>query len=146
MSKNNANVIEQLHKIDNKKIKIIDLGKPEDKEYLEILEACDIVCCPGFNDRFNRLRLPSRLVKPMMMGKPVITYRAGFGEYLEHEVNAILLKEDTLEEWSAVIERAFNSDSLETIGKNGQKFACANLDAKKVAQKVFKSFLTLSRK
>lgn len=145
MSKNNANVIEQLHKIDNKKIKIIDLGKPEDKEYLEILEACDIVCCPGFNDRFNRLRLPSRLVKPMMMGKPVITYHAGFGEYLEHEVNAILLKEDTLEEWSAVIERAFNSDSLETIGKNGQKFACANLDAKKVAQKVFKSFLALSR-
>ena len=143
MSKGNPSVKKLISQVYNESIKIIDLGKPEDSEYLDILIACDLVCCPGFNDRFNKLRLPSRLVKPMMMGKPVITYKTGFGESLKDGENAILLTEDTEDCWCRVFENAFNNKNLTMIGKLGQKFAKENLDAKQVAKNLYGSFLKL---
>lgn len=127
----------------------ISLATPDledDVEYLEILKACDIVCSPGLPDTFNRYRLPSRLVKAMAMGKPVLTCRCGFGESLEHGVNAFLTDGSNPEDWALSILPALDKETRLAVGQAGRAFSIRHFDSDRVADSLRSAFMDLLAK
>jgi glycosyltransferase involved in cell wall biosynthesis/tetratricopeptide (TPR) repeat protein len=114
-------------------ITFTDIGVAGDELYMEMLKACDIVCSPGLPDEFNRYRLPSRLVKAMAMAKPVLTCRHGFGESLEHGVNAFLMDGENPAEWADAIALCLNTSNRAQVGLQGQLFARQHFDSHRVA-------------
>lgn len=116
-------------------VKHIDLGNPTDDEYLKFLKYSDLICSPGLPDDFNLYRLPSRLVKAMALGKPILTTKIGFGESLIDNQNAILLDTEDPKKWAKSMEIIANLISIKEIGKNGRIFAEDNFDVKKVIDK-----------
>jgi FkbM family methyltransferase len=105
----------------------------DDAAYMEMLKASDIICSPGLPDTFNRYRLPSRLVKAMAMGKPVLTCRCGFGESLEHGVNAFLTEGADPDGWALAMLPALDAETRHTVGGRGRVFARAHFDSDRVA-------------
>lgn len=105
------------------------LGVADDHTYNLMMKASHIICAPGFNDEFNRYRLSSRLVKAMAMGKPVFTFYAGLGEWLEQTDSAFLTKTDDIQDWVAVLEKTLDSSLCLNVAANGKSFAESNFDA-----------------
>jgi|GEM_PF-2331069 len=124
-------------------IAFADIGRANDSDYIEMLKACDVVCSPGLPDTFNRFRLPSRLVKAMAMAKPVLTCRHGFGESLEHGVNAFLMDGTDSEGWADAIELSLDADRRSGIGNAGQQFARLHFDSDQVARQLKSEFVAL---
>ncbi|GAA5124101.1 hypothetical protein GCM10023212_23420 [Luteolibacter yonseiensis] len=124
----------------------IEFASPDladDGDYMAMLKACDIVCSPGLPDTFNRFRLPSRLVKAMAMGKPILTCRCGFGESLEHGVNAFLMDGDSPTAWAAGIAASTEPETRARVGRNGKNYALANFDSDLVAADLKDAIVTL---
>lgn len=124
----------------DQRIQFLDLGAPDDKEYMKYLVLSDVICSPGLPDRFNLYRLPSRLVKAMLIGKPVLTTKIGFGESLKHGKEAILISGDNPDEWAEAMSMIFDREALRCIGEGGKVFAVKNFDAKKVANSLISNF------
>lgn len=114
-------------------IQYVHLDSPSDGRFIELLRACDVCCSPGLETRFNKYRLPSRLVKAMAMGKPVLTCTTGFGESLKHGYNAALTTGNDPETWSTQMEILLSSEHRQSIGANGRDFARAHFEADIVA-------------
>lgn len=118
----------------------LNLKKPDDARYLRMLQAADIVCSPGVNDDFTRYRLPSRLVKAMAMGKPVLTAKWGFGESLQDGVNAFLTDGNHAEGWASTILAATDAHKRIEVGRRGKMFAEANFRPGPVSEKLLELF------
>lgn len=131
----NINVKEVCGKKLLNRVKHIDLGNPSDNEYLKFLKFSDLICSPGLPDDFNLYRLPSRLVKAMALGKPILTTKIGFGESLIDKQNAILVDTEDPKNWAKSMEVITDLISINQIGKNGRIFAEDNFDVKKVIDK-----------
>jgi capsular polysaccharide export protein len=114
-------------------VSFIDIGVASDIGYMEMLKACDVVCSPGIPDDFNRYRLPSRLVKAMAMGKPILTCRCGFGESLENNHNAFLTEGNQPADWVAPIAACLDPIERAKVGQNGRIFAEQHFDSDRVA-------------
>ncbi len=123
-----------------KEIEFIDIGKANDVAYTQLLKACDIVCSPGVPDTFNKYRLPSRLVKAMAMSKPILTCRCGFGESLDHGVNAFLTEGIDPSDWANVIIMALDSQKRQSVGEKGRLFAEEHFNSDRVAAALKKKF------
>lgn len=134
------NITRQKYKKCRHKFRTICLQKPNDDIYEEFLHGSDVICSPGVSDEFTRLRLPSRFVKAMALGKAILTCSCGFGESLKHKYDAILFQGDNPEEWALCIKECLNKDILEQIGKNSRIFAEKYFDMKKVVEE-FSRFL-----
>lgn len=144
MTKGNTYAKKQITRLRNAHFRIIDLGKPSDIDYDDCLIFSDLICCPGINDRFNKMRLPSRLVKPMMLGKAIITFSTGFGESLENGTNCYLLQGDSAIEWAKTLEHILaDKCHYDMIGHNAKSFAKQNFDAKIVSDRLIKEFISL---
>jgi len=113
------------------------MGIPEDKEYLGMMMAADVICAPGFSDEFNEYRLPSRLVKAMAVGKPVFTFGCGFGESLKSEENAFLTLTDSAHEWADVMERTLDKELCRKVGMAGQRFAKEHFDSEQIVARFY---------
>lgn len=124
-------------------IEVTDIGDADDESYIQILKACDIVCSPGVPDAFNRFRLPSRLVKAMAMGKPVLTCRCGFGESLSHGVNAFLMEGSDPAEWAQSIAMSLDEEKRRQVGAEGLLFARQHFHSDLVAQRLKSKFDSL---
>lgn len=122
------------------KFRVICLQRPNDDVYDEFLQGADVICSPGLPDEFTRLRLPSRFVKAMALGKPILTHICGFGESLKHKYNAILLQGNNPEEWALSIKDCLDKNILQQMGKNSRAFAEKYFDMKKVVEE-FSFFL-----
>lgn len=83
-----------------------------DQRHLRLLAAMDAHACPGFNNRFNHYRLPSRLCQCFAAGKPVITYRTGFGESLEDGRDALLVDKDDADTWTEKLRPLLSDPDL----------------------------------
>ncbi len=127
-------------------IAFADIGRANDSDYMKMLKACDVVCSPGLPDTFNRFRLPSRLVKAMAMAKPVLTCRHGFGESLEHGVNAFLMDGTDPAAWADAIESSLDTEKRIEIGNAGQDFARLHFDSDQVARQLKSEFDALMAK
>jgi glycosyltransferase involved in cell wall biosynthesis len=127
------------------KILFRNLEEPDDARYLEILRAADVACSPGVCDDFTRYRLPSRLVKAMAMGKPILTANWGFGESLRNGVDAFLTEGNNPEDWTKTILNAMDARKREEVGRNGKKFADENFRAGPVSGKLLALFQDIVR-
>jgi glycosyltransferase involved in cell wall biosynthesis len=125
------------------KIVFRNLEEPNDARYLKMLQAADIVCSPGIEDDFTRYRLPSRLVKAMAMGKPILTAQWGFGESLRNGVNAFLTQGKRAEDWAPTILAAMDARKREEVGRSGKVFAEANFRPGPVGAKLLELFQSL---
>jgi FkbM family methyltransferase len=114
-------------------VSFTDIGFASDIGYMEMLKACDVVCSPGIPDDFNRYRLPSRLVKAMAMGKPILTCRCGFGESLENNHNAFLTEGNKPADWVEPITACLDPTKRAEVGQNGRIFAEQHFDSDRVA-------------
>lgn len=123
-----------------KEVTFTDIAVAGDEVYIEMLKACDVVCSPGMADSFNRYRLPSRLVKAMAMAKPILTCRCGFGESLEHKVNAFLMDGENPSEWADAIALCLDSTNRTKVGLQGQFFARQHFDSHRVAAALKQQF------
>ena len=121
-------------------IAFADIGHAGDEVYMEMLKACDVVCSPGLPDTFNRFRLPSRLVKAMAMGKPVLTCRCGFGESLENGTNAFLTEGEDPAEWAETIVRCLDDVQRAAVGNQGRAFANEHFNSDRVAAALKEKF------
>lgn len=122
------------------RIQFVDLGSPDDKVYMRYLVMADVICSPGLPDRFNLYRLPSRLVKAMLLGKVVLTTKIGFGESLHHGVDAVLIDGEDPYAWAQAMSIVFSEETLRKIGEQGREFARKNFDAQQVAQQLLSGF------
>lgn len=127
------------------RIQFIDLGAPDDNEYMRYLVLSDVICSPGLPDRFNLYWLPSRLVKAMLIGKAILSTKIGFGESLEHGVNAILIDGEDPAEWAKSMSMIFDRNAIRRIGQEGMAFAKINFDARKVAGELLDKFYDLTQ-
>ncbi|NJM38189.1 MAG: glycosyltransferase [Akkermansiaceae bacterium] len=107
---------------------------------MEILKSCDIVCSPGVPDTFNQYRLPSRLVKAMAMSKPILTCRCGFGESLEHRINAFFTEGIDPSDWANTIIMALDAQKRQSVGEKGRLFAEKRFNSDRVAAALKKKF------
>jgi glycosyltransferase involved in cell wall biosynthesis len=119
-----------------REIRFVNLQKPTDAVYTRFLKIADVVCSPCLPDVFNRYRLPSRLVRAMAMGKPVLTGNWGFGESLENGKNAFLTEGDNPQAWSRAILAAADSHKRAVVGRLGREFAEANFRAGPVCKRL----------
>ncbi len=127
------------------KILFRNLEEPDDVRYLKMLQAGDIICSPGVCDDFTRYRLPSRLVKAMAMGKPILTANWGFGESLRNGVDAFLTEGNNAEDWMKTILNAMDARKRGEVGRNGKKFAEENFRAGAVSGKLLALFQDIVR-
>jgi glycosyltransferase involved in cell wall biosynthesis len=114
-----------------------------DGDYIAMLKACDVVCSPGLPDTFNRYRLPSRLVKAMAMAKPVLTCRCGFGESLQHGVNAFLMDGTDPKTWASAILPLLDAETRIRVGQQGRLFAEKHFRGEEVAKRLKTAFLEI---
>jgi capsular polysaccharide export protein len=119
-----------------REVRFVNLQKPTDAVYTRFLKIADVVCSPCLPDVFNRYRLPSRLVRAMAMGKPVLTGKWGFGESLENGKNAFLTEGDNPQDWSRAILAAADSHKRAVVGRLGREFAEANFRAGPVCKRL----------
>ena len=122
------------------KVKFVNLRQPPDSVYTRFLKVADLVCSPGVPDEFNKLRLPSRLVRAMAMGRPVLTCRTGFGESLKNGVEAFLTEGSDPEDWKKTILEAENLQKREQVALGGKKFAEANFRPEPLCEKLLAHF------
>lgn len=124
-------------------IAFIDLENPPDAYYMEMLRAADVSCSPGLPSSFNELRLPSRLVKSMAMGQPVVTCEAGFGKSLCHGENAVILRDADPACWAEAMSLLLEPDQRASIGAGGRDFALKHFHPDPVAERLVSAMQSL---
>lgn len=117
-------------------VQFVNMNFPKDDVYLSMMKFADVIAAPGIPDRFNKLRLSSRLVKAMALSKPIFTYKCGFGESLINNYNAVLTEGESAQDWANSFEFLTKEENRIFIGTNARKFAVENFDARKVAKKI----------
>lgn len=124
-------------------VSVENMGVPDDEDYYAMVRSADVVAAPGHADNFNRLRLSSRLVKAMAFGKPIFTYRSGFGESLRDGHDAILTDSDNAEEWASQLLRLRDEALRHELGANGRLFAEQHFGAEEVARALASAMTTI---
>lgn len=127
-------------------IQFVNIGKPEDEDYIKMLQASDLICSPGICDDFNLYRLPSRLVKAMAMGKPILTAKWGFGNDLRNECNAFLTDGNDPQDWAKSILSCLDAKKRASVGIAGKNFAERNFRAGPVCKKLVDFFRLIASK
>jgi glycosyltransferase involved in cell wall biosynthesis len=123
-------------KIVGKAVAFCDLGRPDDDDYYAMMRAADVIAAPGYPDRFNCLRLSSRLVKAMAFSKPIFTYRCGFGESLRDGEEAVLTDGTDPQEWADKLLSLADPKLRLKIGGQARRFAERHFDARPVAERL----------
>lgn len=120
-----------------------DLGKPSDDVYMDFLVHSDVICSPGVPDDFNLYRLPSRLVKAMVLGKAILICKCGFGASLEHMKNAFIFDGVDPEVWSESIVDSLDEQVRNKVGLSAKDFAMQNFCPKKVSSRLYEAFVDI---
>ena len=119
------------------------LGRLGDEAYMQHVKLADVICAPGVPDLFNRYRLSSRLVKGMMAGKPIFTFKTGFAEKLADDLDGFFTHTGLCAEWVEVLKRTLSSEAREVAGTRGRAFAVKWFDAAAVAGNLIDSWQAL---
>ncbi len=108
------------------------LGRISEGDYNRFMRLADVVCAPGVNDSFNRYRMSSRLVKGLVFGKPIFTFKTGFAEDLEDDVQGFFTHTDDVGEWADVLTRTLDPEARARVGEAGRALV-RHFDAANVA-------------
>lgn len=137
--RNKALTDDETTRMINGDFEYINMNSPEEEEYNLMIRYASIVAAPGFNDTFNKYRLSSRLVKALILGRPIFTFQTGFGESLQNFNFAYLTKGNEAKEWSSVIEKSINSENLD-FSYEAQAFAKENFDIEVIGNGILDVF------
>jgi len=108
---------------------IRDLGVLDRSELPGILSIADIFIQPGRINPFEDLRLPSKLLEFLAMGKPTLMPNVNIASTIRDGYEAILLQVGTPEEISASCLKLFSDPELmKNIGIQGRAYAKRNFD------------------
>ncbi|WP_180355930.1 capsular polysaccharide export protein, LipB/KpsS family [Aliirhizobium smilacinae] len=121
-------------------IQRIYLQRPSDAVFMELTKASDVCCSPGGDNRFELYRLPSRLVKAMAMGKPIVVGSCGFGATLQHGLNAVIIDGNDPLAWADRMASLLNSETRERIGRGARDFALIHFEPSVVASRLSDAF------
>ena len=125
------------HGADLLKENAIELGRVPKVRLPLLLQLADVLVQPGLNDRWNRMRVPSKLPEFLVSGRPVVLPRANLGAVLQTEKNAFVLEDATASSIADTLIMSLPDKNLrERIGFNGRKFALEHLQWNKAALSV----------
>lgn len=102
-----------------------------------VLTQCEVLLQPGRPNRFNRLRLPSKVHAYLEAGVPTVMFSVGLGELLTNEVDALLLDGFDAEELAAAILQLLeNPQRAREIGARGRERALELFDPEVNAERL----------
>ncbi len=110
------------------------LGRLSENDYNRFMRLADVVCAPGVNNSFNRYRLSSRLVKGLVFGKPIFTFKTGFAEDLADDEEGFFTHTDDPKEWAEVLSRTLDPEARRRVGEAGRALVARHFDAAQVAR------------
>lgn len=97
-----------------------------------ILADASVLVQPGRPDRFNRLRLPSKVQAYLESGTPTVMFSVGLGELLQDRVEVIKLHGFSADELADRIVELFDDPQLaDRVGEGGQEAARRLFDQKR---------------
>ena len=122
--------------------KIRHLGFLDNNDYYRTLNECHIFCMTRTDSKFANAGFPFKLGEFLSTGKAVIATNVGdILHYLEHRVNAIIIKPESVSELEeAILYLLKNPTQISTIGKQGRKVAEQNFDTYQWSQKLSEIF------
>jgi len=121
---------------------IFEMGVVPKENVPAILALADIYVQPGRVDPFEDLRLPSKLLEFLSMGKPVIVSNVNIAELLSHGENAwILAKGDPKEIAAAVMYLFKNPDKAALLGRGAREFAKIHFDIRTQTTKLVTAYM-----
>ncbi|WP_017444763.1 nucleoside-diphosphate sugar epimerase/dehydratase [Gayadomonas joobiniege] len=91
--------------------KWVSMNAPDERDYMLMNLYSDINAAPGFADSFNEYRMSSRLVKSLILGRPILTFQTGFARRIEHENYCFCTTTNSYEEWAQVIKNALTQSA-----------------------------------
>ena len=106
----------------------IELGFLPRNELPDLLSIADFLVQPGTSNEFNDYRFPSKLPDFLISGKPVILPNTNIGKSMKSGYNCLLLDRGDAINIAQSIEWLLEYENIsEEIGRQGRKFAKANL-------------------
>lgn len=103
---------------------IAPLGYVSFAEVQSILRQAAVLVQPGRPDRFNRLRLPSKVQAYLASGSPTVMFSVGFGELLEDGREVLKLRDFDADELTEQIARLLDDPELAArVGAGGRAAA-----------------------
>lgn len=116
---------------------VIDLGKLDRSEMIDVLKLADVYVQPGEPNGFNAFRLPSKVPEFLSLGKPVLLPASNIGLRLVDGGDALLLSRGNGEEIANRVEWLLSSpQAAAKIGASGRDFALRNLSWNENARKL----------
>lgn len=107
------------------------LGAVDDATFIALQQAADIHVCTGYDSVFNTYRLPSRLCRLFLLGKPLLLHRAGFGKSLKDRQEAVLTYTNQASEWAEkILLLTHNGNLRKRLSHGARRFAKRHFDIK----------------
>lgn len=121
---------------------IIEAGVVPKEDLSEILGLADIYVQPGRVNPFEDLRLPSKLLEFLSMGKPVILPNVNIAELMTHGQHAWILVKGEPEEIAAAAMHLFqNPDTANVLARGASKFAKIHFDLRTQTTKLVAAYI-----
>ncbi len=122
-----------------------ELGYVDITDVPSLMVAADLLIQPGWNDRFNRYRLPSKIPEFLAVGKPVAIPRVNIGLELKDGQEALIMEKGNVSSMIDAIRKIYNDRELgDQIGRNGRKFAEKNFSEDIVFNKLIEFYSDVS--
>lgn len=110
-----------------------NMNGPSEVDYLAMIDYADLCAAPGINDVFNKYRMSSRLVKPILRKKAFLTFKTGFGDGLCDYYHGLFTRFDNVNEASFLLLLATNDALTKFMTGNSFTTLSEFFDSKKVA-------------
>jgi glycosyltransferase involved in cell wall biosynthesis len=121
---------------------VINLGELRHHHQPAFMALADVFVQPGWDDAFNRYRLPSKLPEFFALGRPVVLPRTNLGHALRHDVDAwVLDRADAAGIATALAMLGRDSVLRRRLGEGAAAFARAHFSWRRSAA-ALASFLT----
>jgi hypothetical protein len=117
--------------------------KPDDFLYDTLIGNADIFAVPSCESNFSRLRFPSRIAKPMLMGKNILVHRSIATKPLVGGANVHTYQGEGIEEVSASLAcmfEGFLSGATHDLSNEAREFALSYFDHKPASMLVAQAF------
>jgi len=121
---------------------IFEAGVVPKEDLPAILALADIFVQPGRVNPFEDLRLPSKLLEFLSMGKPVIVPNVNIAELMIHGQDAWILEKGEPDEIAAAAIYLFqNSDTANVLARGASEFAKIHFDLRVQTTKLVAAYI-----
>lgn len=125
-----------------RKERIIYKGFLSTEDYYKTLNECDIFCMTRVNSLYANAGFPFKLGEFLAAGKAIVATDVGdVCDYLVNDVNALVIKPDSVDELVGVLSSIIeNPGKIQSLGAEARKTAETHFDTEKVSLKLLTIF------